>query len=212
MKKLNDFLMKNSSFPLLTALLCAAVFAGGHMYVVHGFGLFADLAQTEMMRLSMETGDYASPVGFAAGFMIARVLEGPLVGILDIGGAIMTGVGTGCTALFMASGLDFIVKNFALALLVGALIGFAIGTIIILIKKSMPSGMVASGTNIMMGAGNATGRYLGPLIIIYAAKYSIPAGIGAVIGTAIFYKMKKEMVGGAIIGAMLLAALFPIPA
>ena len=123
----------------------------------------------------------------------------------------MTGVGTGLTALFMSMGLDFLVTNFILALLVGAAIGAALGVIIIVVKKAMPSGMAASGTNIMMGAGNATGRYLGPLIVLSAIQYSIPAGIGSVIGAAIFHKMGKPIVGGAILGAMFLAFIFPIP-
>jgi len=64
----------------------------------------------------------------------------------------------------------------------------------------------------MMGAGNATGRYLGPLIIMSAISSSIPAGIGAILGAALFFKMDKAIVGGAILGAMLLAFVFPIPA
>ncbi len=212
LKKINDLLMKNNAFPLLTALLCAAVFAGGHMFVVHGFGFFNEISQAEMIRAGLETGDFAAPVGFAAGFLIARVLEGPLVGILDIGGSIMTGVGTGLVGLCMASGMNILVESFPLALATGAVIGLVIGGVVIAVKKAMPSGMAASGTNIMMGAGNATGRYLGPLIILFAAKYSIPAGIGAVIGSALFYKMKKEIVGGAILGALLLAMLFPVAA
>ena len=33
MEKLKKLLMQNKFFPVLTALLCAAVFAGGHMFV-----------------------------------------------------------------------------------------------------------------------------------------------------------------------------------
>jgi len=210
MKKMNDLLLKNSMFPILTGILCAAIFTGGHMFVTYGFGFFNEIAQAEMIRQGIETGDFAAPVGFAAGFLIARVLEGPLVGILDIGGSLMTGVGTGLVGLCLASGLGFIVDSFALSLVVGAAIGLVIGGVIIGVKKAMPEGMAASGTNIMMGAGNATGRYLGPLIIISAAQYSLPAGIGAVLGAAIFYKLKKEIVGGVIIGAILLAWIFPV--
>lgn len=210
MKKANDLLLKNGMFPVLVGLLCAAIFAGGHMFVKYGFGFFNEIAQAEMIRQGMETGDFAAPVGFAAGFLFARVLEGPLVGILDIGGSLMTGVGTGLVGLCLASGLGFIVDSFALSLLMGAGIGLVIGFVVIGVKKVMPSGMAASGTNIMMGAGNATGRYLGPLIIISAAQYSVSAGIGAVIGAAVFYKLKKEIVGGVIIGALLLAWIFPV--
>lgn len=211
MNKLRKGLMSNWTFPILTAMLGAAMIGGGHMLVVHGFGLFNDIAQAEMIKQGMANGDWAAPVGYAAGFLLARVMEGPLVGILDIGGSFATGVGTGCTALLMSMGLDFLVTNFIIALLVGAAIGGALGTIIIVVKRTMPSGMAASGTNIMMGAGNATGRYLGPLIVLSAISYSIPAGIGSVIGAAIFHKMGKPIVGGAILGAMFLAFLFPIP-
>ena len=49
MKKLHDFLMKENAFPLLTALLGAAVFAGGCMFLNDGFGLFGDASQTSML-------------------------------------------------------------------------------------------------------------------------------------------------------------------
>lgn len=211
MNKLRKGLMSDWTFPLLTALLGATVIGGGHMLVVHGFGFFNEIAQAEMIKQGMATGDYAAPIGYASGFLLARIMEGPLVGILDIGGSFMTGVGTGLTALLMSMGLDFLVTNFILALLTGAVIGAALGAVIIAVRKAMPSGMAASGTNIMMGAGNAAGRYLGPLIIISAIGYSIPAGIGAIIGAAVFFKMDKAIVGGAILGAMLLAFIFPIP-
>ena len=60
----------------------------------------------------------------------------------------------------------------------------------------------------MMGAGNACGRYLAPLIVVAACSYNVWAGIGAIIGSAIFYKWGKEMTGGAILGAMILGAIF----
>lgn len=211
MDKLRKSLMSDWTFPILTALLGATVLGGGHMLVVHGFGLFNEIAQTEMLKVGIATGDYAAPIGYASGFLLARVLEGPLVGILDIGGSFMTGVGTGLTALLLSLGMDFLVTNFILALLTGMVIGGALGALIIGVRKAMPEGMAASGTNIMIGAGNATGRYLGPLIIMSAIGYSIPAGIGAVIGAAIFFKLDRPIVGGAILGAMLLAFTFPIP-
>lgn len=211
MDKLRKSLMSDWTFPILTALLGATVLGGGHMLVVHGFGFFNEIAQAEMIKAGLATGDYAAPIGYASGFLLARIMEGPLVGILDIGGSFMTGVGTGLTALFMSIGMDFLVTNFLLSLLTGLVIGGALGILIIGVRKAMPEGMAASGTNIMMGAGNATGRYLGPLIIMSAIGYSIPAGIGAIIGAAIFFKLDRPIVGGAILGAMLLAFAFPIP-
>ena len=60
----------------------------------------------------------------------------------------------------------------------------------------------------MMGAGNATGRYLAPLIVLAAASYNVYAGIGSIVGAAIFYKWGKEMTGGAILGAMIIGGIF----
>jgi uncharacterized protein (TIGR03579 family) len=175
-------------------------------------GAFNEIFVVQMLDEGLKGGDYAAAAGFAAGFLIARVLEGPLVGVLDIGGSLMTGVGIGIPALMLASGITLPIDNFVLALLTGALIGLVIGIVIILVRKLMPQGISSSGTNIMMGAGNATGRYLGPLIIISAIQYSIPAGLGAFIGAAIFYKLDRPIAGGAILGAMVLASFFPVAA
>lgn len=201
----NKFLLADISFPLLVGMACAAIFAGTHMYVVHGVGAFNEIFVVKMLDQGLSGGDYAAAAGFAAGFLIARVLEGPLVGLLDVGGSLMTGVGI--PALLLASGIEAPVKNFPLALLTGAAIGVIIGIIIIAIRKAMPEGMSAGGTGIMMGAGNATGRFLGPLIILSAIQYNIPAGVGAFLGAALFYKYDRHIAGGAIIGAMLIGGL-----
>jgi uncharacterized protein (TIGR03579 family) len=103
------------------------------------------------------------------------------------------------------------IVSFPLALLTGGVIGLVIGCIIILIRKyTVASSNSTFGADIMMGAGNASGRYLGPMIVIAAAMASIPVGLGSTIGAAIFYAWKKPIAGGAIIGAMLMGALFPI--
>ncbi|MEG0540979.1 MAG: DUF4310 family protein [Angelakisella sp.] len=211
MDKLRGALLKNWTFPIITALLCSAVFAASHLFIYYGTGIFSEIAVAQMLADGVATGDYAAAAGFAAGFLIARVLEGPLVGILDLGGSIQTGVGIGVPAILLSAGIEAPLKSFPLALLTGAAIGIAMGALIIGVKKTMPENMAASGTNVMMGAGNATGRYLGPLVVLSAINYSIPAGIGALIGAAIFFKLDKAIVGGAILGAMLLAVIFPIP-
>lgn len=204
--KKSNFLLADMSFPILVGMACAAIFAGTHMYVVHKVGAFNEIFVVKMLDQGLNGGDYAA-AGFAAGFLIARVLEGPLVGLLDIGGSLMTGVGVGIPALFLASGIESPVKSFPLALIVGGAIGVAIGFIIIAIRKAMPDGMSAGGTGIMMGAGNATGRFLGPLIILSAIQYNIPAGVGSFLGAALFYKFDRHIAGGAIIGAMLIGGL-----
>ncbi len=206
--RLLDFLLKDLSFPLLVGIACAAIFAGTHMYVIHNTGALNEIFVVQMLDEGLKGGDYAAAAGFATGFLLARVLEGPLVGILDIGGSLLTGVGIGIPAVMLASGIEMPIKSFPLALLTGLGIGVLIGALIILIRKIMPNGIAAGGTGIMMGAGNATGRYLGPLIIISSIQYSIPTGIGAFIGGAIFYKFDRPIAGGAIIGAMLAGGLF----
>lgn len=207
-EKLNKFLMKDATFILLIMGAAAAIFAGTFMYIKFGTGAFNDIAIVQMLADGLNGGDYTAAAGFAAGFLIARVLEGPLVGILDIGGSLMTGVGIGIPALLLSMGINTPFDNFLFALATGALIGCAIGTLIIVVRKTVPEGVAVGGTSIMMGAGNAAGRYLGPMIIVAAASYNVYVGIGAVIGGAIFYKWGKEMTGGAIIGAMILGAIF----
>lgn len=210
MDKFRSILLKESTFPLLVALAAAAIFSGTHMFLTYGVGAFNEIHIVQMLNEGLEGGDYAAAAGFAAGFLIARVLEGPLVGVLDIGGSLMTGVGIGIPALMLASGIRKPLENFGFSLITGAIIGLIIGLVIIGVRKLMPEGIASSGTDVMIGAGNASGRYLGPLIIISAIGYSIPAGIGAFVGAAIFYKMDKPIAGGAILGAMILASFFPV--
>lgn len=85
-QKLDDFLMKDSTFILLIMGAAAAIFAGTFMYIHFGTGAFNDISIVAMLKDGLDGGDYAAAAGFAAGFLIARILEGPLVGLLDIGG------------------------------------------------------------------------------------------------------------------------------
>ncbi len=207
-EKFDAFMMKDSTFILLVMGAAAAIFSGTYLFIKFGTGAFNEISIVAMLTDGMGSGDYAAAAGFATGFLIARILEGPLVGLMDIGGSLMTGVGIGIPAVFLSMGWKFPFSNFFSALLVGAIIGITIGGIIIIIRKIVPDGMAVGGTGIMMGAGNAVGRYLAPLIIIAAAQYNVYTGIGALIGAAFFYKWEKEMTGGAILGAMILGAIF----
>lgn len=207
-QKVDAFLMRDETFILLIMGAAAAIFAGTFMYIKFGTGAFNDIAIVQMLRDGLDGGDFAAAAGFAAGFLIARVLEGPLVGILDIGGSLMTGVGIGIPALLLSMGVTMPFDNIAFALITGAAIGLVLGAVIIGIRKLVPDGVAVGGTSIMMGAGNSTGRYLGPMIIVAACQYNVWAGIGSIIGGAIFYKLGKEMTGGAILGAMILGAFF----
>ena len=101
-QKMDEFLMKDSTFILLVIGAAAAIFAGTYMYISFGTGAFNDISIVAMLRDGIDTGDYAAAAAFAAGFLIARILEGPLVGLMDIGGSLQTGVGIGLPALFLS--------------------------------------------------------------------------------------------------------------
>lgn len=207
-QKFDEFMMKDSTFIFLVMGAAAAIFAGTYMFITFGTGAFNDISIVAMLTDGMDGGDYAAAAGFAAGFLIARVLEGPLVGLMDIGGTLQTGIGIGLPALFLSMGIKFPFSNFFAALIVGAGLGLIMGGVIILIRKLVPEGVAVGGTSIMMGAGNAIGRYLAPLIVVAATQYNVYAGIGSIVGAAIFYKWGKEMTGGAILGAMILGGIF----
>ena len=205
------FWLADWSFPLLVGLLSAGVFAGTHMYYVYGIGAFNEVAFVSMLRAGMDTGVYGAVAAFGASFLFARVIEGSLVGILDIGGAIMTGVGLGIPAMFLGAGILFPVENFGAALATGLAIGMLIGAVIIFARKfTINQGNSTYGADVMMGAGNSSGRFLGPLIILSAMAASIPIGVGSLLGALVFYLWGKPITGGAILGAMLLGTLFPV--
>ena len=212
--KATSFWYADWSFPIMTTLMGAAMLAGAHMFYVYGLGLFSDLPVASIFKAGIEGNGYSAAAAFGASFLFARVLEGSLVGILDLGGAMQTGVGVGIPAMLLGAGITQPIENFWLSLLTGAVVGAIIGYIIIGIRKVVRKGgseqKTTFGTNILMGAGNDTGKFLGPLIIISACSASIPVGIGSIIGALIFWKLDKPIIGGAILGAMLLGFIFPI--
>lgn len=209
--KAKSFWYADWGFPILVGIMAAAVFAGTHMYVVHGVGAFNEVSIVAMLKAGLDGGSYGAAAAFGASFLFARILEGSLVGILDLGGSILTGLGIGVPAILLSMGIKAPVENFGLALLTGAVLGLAVGGIIVLIRKfTINQGNSTFGADVMMGAGNASGRFLGPLIILSAAGASIPIGIGATIGALIFYIWKKPIAGGAILGAMIFGAIFPV--
>jgi uncharacterized protein (TIGR03579 family) len=199
------------AFTLFVACLASGIFAGTHMYYVYHVGAFNDIAVVALLQAGIKGGSFGAAAAFGASFLFARVLEGPLVGILDIGGSLQTGLGIGVPALMLGAGFTAPLTSFPLAILTGAVLGFIVGLVILLIRKyTINASNSTFGADIMMGAGNAAGRYLGPLIIISAVMASIPVGIGATIGGAIFYAFKKPIAGGAILGAMIFGIFFPI--
>ncbi|GAB5056724.1 DUF4310 family protein [Companilactobacillus alimentarius] len=199
------------SFPIIVGLMSMGVFAGTSMYIKYGVGAFNEVAIVAMLKAGLTGKSFGPAAAFGASFLFARVLEGSLVGILDLGGSILTGVGIGIPAILLSVGWDAPVKNFPLALLTGLVIGLVIGLIIYLVRKyTIGQSNATFGADVMMGAGNETGRFLGPLIILSAVSASIPIGIGATIGAALFYAWKKPLPGGAILGAMIFGFFFPI--
>jgi len=151
------------------------------MYVVYGFGAFNEVAFVAMLRSGLDTGVFGAVAAFGASFLFARIIEGSLVGILDIGGALQTGLVLGVPALLLASGMDFLVTNFLASLMTGLVLGIVIVCIIIFARK-FTVGQTNSpfGADVMMGAGNTSGRFLGTLflIILAAMAASIPIDIG----------------------------------
>lgn len=181
------------------------------MYYNYGVGAFNEVAIVAMLKAGMTGGSYGAAVAFGASFLFARILEGSLVGILDLGGSILTGVGIGIPAILLSMDITAPVKNFPLALLTGLIIGVIIGGIIYTVRHfTIGQSKATFGADVMMGAGNDTGRFLGPLIILSAVTASIPIGLGATAGAAAFYAWKKPIAGGAIIGAMVLGFFFPV--
>ena len=211
MEQNKGFWYADWSFPIFVGLLSSGVFAGTHMYYLYGIGAFNEVAFVAMLKSGIDTGVYGAVAAFGASFLFARIIEGSLVGILDIGGAIQTGIGLGVPALLLGAGFVFPVANFAASLATGLILGLAVGYIIILARKfTINQSDSTYGADVMMGAGNASGRFLGPLIILSAMTASIPIGIGSLVGALLFYIWQKPITGGAILGAMILDSIFPV--
>ena len=192
-------LMKENSFIIFMMMICSGVFAGTSIFIEYHTGSFSTTSVTVMLSEALQTGSFAALIGYTGGFLMARVLEGPLVGILDIGGAVMTGVGAGLPGLFMSMGYRVLVENFALSLITGALIGLVLGAVILLVRKLMPGGYGSMGTDIMVGAGN--------VMLVMAAQFDLYTGVGAMIGAIICHRRKTPIIGGTVLGAMIVGYL-----
>jgi len=201
--KLNEWLSKEITFLVCIVLICAGIMGGTSTFLTYGVGLFNGASMAAMLTEAVTTGGYVTIVAYAGSFLFARLTEGPLVGILDIGGSLMTGVGGGLAGLILSLGYDVVMYNFALSLLAGAVIGLAIGIAILLIRKASTSSMGSGGTEIMIGVGNNIGAWFTPIVLIYACTYSLYTAVGAIVVGVIFHLRKMPVLGGAIIGSMI---------
>ncbi|MDU6331586.1 MAG: DUF4310 family protein [Enterobacter hormaechei] len=190
MEQNKGFWYADWSFPIFVGLLSSGVFAGTHMYYLYGIGAFNEVAFVAMLKAGIDTGVYGAVAAFGASFLFARI---------------------SVPALLLGAGIMFPVTNFIAALITGLVIGLAIGYVIILARKfTINQSNSTYGADVMMGAGNASGRFLGPLIILSAMTASIPIGVGSLVGALLFYIWQKPITGGAILGAMILGWLFPV--
>ncbi|MBR2746572.1 MAG: DUF4310 family protein [Erysipelotrichaceae bacterium] len=195
-EKIKGLMMKDWFFIPLMALLGAGVFTSNFLFFKFGAGCL----QGVMFIGMMQTKDWISLSSMGVGIVIARILEGPMVGLLDIGGGMMITIGLFAMGLVAQLGAEWVLYNFIASLVVGALLGALEGILIILVRKLIPDGITASGSDIMLNVGYEMSRYMGPLFIICALGVSIPVGIFAAIGGAVAYAREKNILGGIIIG------------
>ncbi len=201
-KKLKNLFMQDWFFIVIMAIMGAGVYTTSNMYLTYGVGTFNMVDA----QIYLSERDWMTMGSMGIGIYLARIMEGSMVGLIDIGGGVMVGIGMFLVGMTGILGFEVVLDNFYLSLLVGGLLGMAQGTVMMLIRKLIPAGVTASGSDIMMGVGHQISSYMGPLFILCALMVSIPMGICAAIGGAIFFARGKNEVGGIIIG-MFIAAL-----
>ncbi|GAA3410145.1 DUF4310 family protein [Paenibacillus hodogayensis] len=211
----SGFWYSNRTFPLFAAIMAAGVFAGTHLYYTAHTGVFNEISLAAMLTAAMHGGGYGAAAAYGISFMLARVFEGSMTGVLDIGGGMQTGIGVGIPALLLGAGITAPLTSFPLALLTGALLGFVLGWIVLWLRAraQRPDAAPAAstyGSDIIIGAGNSAARFLGPLVVASALMASIPVGLGALAGAILFYVWDKPVAAGALVGAMILGMIFPI--
>ena len=120
------------------------------MYVVYGVGAFNEVSIVAMLKAGLDGGSYGAAAAFGASFLFARILEGSLVGILDLGGSILTGIGIGVPAIFLSMGIKAPVENFGLALCATAVSSWWRNFVLIR-KFTINQGNSTFGADVMMG-------------------------------------------------------------
>lgn len=206
MEKCKALFMKDWFFIPICMLICCGVMGGVHLYMEYNVGYMHTLVGGQLLK----SGDFTTAAGYGGGFLIARILEGPLVGILDIGGSIMAGVGVGVAGMLYAMGFGFLFDNVFLSLLAGAGVGFIIGSIVMGVRYIVPEGVQTGGSDIMMGVGHQLASWMGPLFLISAWSASIPIGMCGAIGGVLFYMKGKNYIGGIIIGMFIAAFIWTV--
>lgn len=73
---------------IFVGLLFFGVFVGIYMYYLYGIGVFNEVVFVLMLCVGMDIGVYGVVVVFGVSFLFVWIIEGLLVGILDIGGVI----------------------------------------------------------------------------------------------------------------------------
>ena len=131
-KRQKSFWFADWSFPLIVGIMSAAVFAGTQMY---GVGAFNEVSIVAMLKAGLDGGSYGAAAAFGASFLFARILEGSLVGILDLGGSILTGIGIGVPAILLSMKIAAHFVFFVLYLLCGLVLCLIVVFIIVLIRK-----------------------------------------------------------------------------
>lgn len=213
MERLRKILLRDDVFIVLMIMIAAGIMASTNLFVTDGVGGMGSVSIIMMLNEALSSGDYTVLIGFAGGFLIARVLEGPLVGILDIGGSLMAGVGFGVFGLLASTSFGApVTTSFLFALFAGAVVGLILGAVIMLIRKFVPEGVNASGTDLMMGVGHQLGAWLPPLILLSALQYNIVVGLAASVGALIFHLRGKSLMGGMILGLFIAAFFVPVVA
>ena len=173
--------------------MSAAIFAGTHMYVVYGVGAFNEVSIVAMLKAGLDGGSYGAAIWCK--FPVCTNFRRFFSRDFRFRWLNFNGDWNWRTAIFLSMGIKAPVENFGLALLTGAILGLAVGGVIVLIRKfTINQGNSTFGADVMMGGGNASGRFLGPLIILSAAGASIPIGIGATLG-ALGFTFGKPIVG-----------------
>ena len=181
--------MQDWFFIVIMAIMGAGVYTTSNMYLTYGVGTFNMVDA----QIYLSERDWMTMGSMGIGIYLARIMEGSMVGLIDIGGGVMVGIGMFLVGMTGILGFEVVLDNFYLSLLVGGLLGMVQGTVMMLIRKLIPAGVTASGSDIMMGVGHQISSYMGPLFILCALMVSIPMGICAAIGGAIFFDVNSEL-------------------